>query len=504
MSKHNGKRSTRSLLIRTVIAVTAIATIGAASAVQAQTVTAGATPLQTAQQEHAGCLKGVASLDCSQTALTLVSELIKADKPSEAETLLRPLLDLVLDDRTRGVAFIYLARSYRMQRKLDSAYVAAEAALAALERAGPDSQLVIISAESERATIRYEQAQYGAAESILRSSVDRFRNHGLATSSWISLLSNYSRILTEQGKYVDAKLQINAAVAAAQASSEPGIELTLARLLTTRALLHVSMGNPSQAATDARAAIEIYQPRISRDDPRLLEAIQYFAFARSQSGNVDDAIDLGRRLVEAWRRNGEPSVPQLAASMSWLASAYIHGAQFEKAESLARESYHLDRRVLGPEHPATLNARFVLGSILATSGKFDEASEELGAAIAGRERQLPTAGSISLAVWLSEYGRSLRRIGRTSEAEKALVRSIAMMNGLPADDEGLSLARFRYAIVLGDLGRTGSSLAMFRTISAGQSGSEHARVTSSLGMIGTSYVEAVWRAAASAGGLQGR
>ena len=65
-----------------------------------------------------------------------------------------------------------------------------------------------------------------------------------------------------------------------------------------------------------------------------------------------------RSIARAWRsaRRIGPENSDTLMSMNNLANVYLAEGKYPQAEALYRETMEIQRRVLGPEHPDTLDS----------------------------------------------------------------------------------------------------------------------------------------------------
>src|SRR6266851_2792298 len=94
-------------------------------------------------------------------------------------------------------------------------------------------------------------------------------------------------------------------------------------------------------------------------------------------GLFSRAKDLEQQSLEIRRRVLGPEHPDTLNSMSDLADALNHDGHYAEAEKVDRETLDLRRRVLGPEHPDTINSMNNLEVCLIYLGRYPEA-EKLG------------------------------------------------------------------------------------------------------------------------------
>ena len=74
--------------------------------------------------------------------------------------------------------------------------------------------------------------------------------------------------------------------------------------------------------------------------------------------------------------------------MTSLAEVYWRWGRFDEAETVLTRAVKQQSRVLGEEHPATLEATNALGDLYRRQGRHDEAASLLGRALDARRRTL--------------------------------------------------------------------------------------------------------------------
>ena len=100
---------------------------------------------------------------------------------------------------------------------------------------------------------------------------------------------------------------------------------------------------------------------------------------------------LRRSRVKPWRSDDAcwvQSIPIRSISMHILASAYAFGDQPSQAEALFRQTQEISRRVLGPEHPLTLNFLGDLAYVYQRQGKYASAESYAAQSLEARRRVL--------------------------------------------------------------------------------------------------------------------
>jgi tetratricopeptide (TPR) repeat protein len=110
------------------------------------------------------------------------------------------------------------------------------------------------------------------------------------------------------------------------------------------------------------------------------------SLASSRQGDYAHAEALMTRVLEARRRLLGAEHPDTVDAINDLAVQYQNQGKYAQAETLLKQALVLDRRVLGPEHTNTLRNLNNLGVIYRQEGKYAEAEAQLTAALAARHR----------------------------------------------------------------------------------------------------------------------
>ena len=108
-----------------------------------------------------------------------------------------------------------------------------------------------------------------------------------------------------------------------------------------------------------------------------------------------------------------------------LALVLADQGRFPDAEALNRETLQQLVRVLGPEHPFTLNTMNNLADVLISEGKYPEAEKLNREALASRERLLGPEHADTI-ISMANLARLLASDGRAREAEDLIARVLEM------------------------------------------------------------------------------
>jgi tetratricopeptide (TPR) repeat protein len=138
----------------------------------------------------------------------------------------------------------------------------------------------------------------------------------------------------------------------------------------------------------------------------------------------DEAIEYTGRAL-AGQRALHPDAPHLdvAFALNNHASAFEFADRFEEAEPLYLESLGIREQLLPPEHPSVLTVRNNLANLYAKSGRPELAIAQFESILPERRRR---GEPVPLAVVLSNYGFTLRMVGRDAEAERVEAEAEAL------------------------------------------------------------------------------
>ena len=140
-------------------------------------------------------------------------------------------------------------------------------------------------------------------------------------------------------------------------SQEARIDLSsIATILNKTMQCLTDIGRPQTVLT-LEDAIDMFADALSPDEPDILAARGYLAFAYRQVGNFQRTVDIFDALLADRTRVLGPNHPDTLSTRGELADAYRQAGNISKAIDMY-EVVLADRiRTLGPKHPDTLTAR---------------------------------------------------------------------------------------------------------------------------------------------------
>ncbi len=213
------------------------------------------------------------------------------------------------------------------------------------------------------------------------------------------------------------------------------------------------------------------------------------ARARGTQVSARELLDRGA----ATARKELAKEPALSAAMlDTMGQVYSKLGSFEQAEPLLTEAVALSEAALGAQAPETTASRARLGLVLVHRGRYQEAEQELRAALAAQEDA--KAGDADLGQTLSDLGMALYHQTRLAEAETALGRSLQLRRrGLGADHpQTIETLNNLAAVWLakGDLPRAESALREALARHREKLGQDHPSVATNLNNLGALLAQA--------------
>lgn len=179
------------------------------------------------------------------------------------------------------------------------------------------------------------------------------------------------------------------------------------KAMVQRALALKETGNLAEAETLMNQAIAV---EIQRGSNRVGPLRTFLASIYIEQGRFSEA----EPLLKAALGGGKDRMEDISPSLS-LAQLYLRQGRFGDAESFAGHAVALCERFYAPDEPATGEALSLLGSILASTGRNEEALPVYNRALALFQRK-PRENSDEIAMIQLNTGNIYQTLGRYEEA----------------------------------------------------------------------------------------
>ncbi|KAI5778075.1 hypothetical protein EDC01DRAFT_675361 [Geopyxis carbonaria] len=175
-----------------------------------------------------------------------------------------------------------------------------------------------------------------------------------------------------------------------------------------------SIGRYNDAQTKIEASLEMQKSIPDADNGNGLDLL---ALIYGNQGRWSEAEELGVKLLETRKRVLGPEHPDTLEIMKHLASAYRGQGRVEEAEELGLTVLEKRKRVLGPEHPDTLSSMSNLAYTYRKQERWEEAEELEETVLEKRKRVLGPEHPDTLSS-MSNLAYTYMGQGQLEEAEK--------------------------------------------------------------------------------------
>ena len=280
------------------------------------------------------------------------------------------------------------------------------------------------------------------------------------------LLRRRATVLTELGRFGEAREAIAAARAVLPADADATARLGLA---LSAARLNAEAGDPRQAEAgyrallDEAAALPLPQPAVLEEV--LLTTRSNLSALLRDKGALEESLALTRGVLEARRQRHGERDPRTLASRHKLVLALGAMGRHAEAESEARAVLAEQTEVLGASHLSTLTTQQSLANTLLGRQALDEAEALTRSALAGLEAQLGPTHAQTLSA-MNSLAYLLEERGKLDQAEAQYRDILArLQHDDGAHPETLS-PRNNLAMLLLEAGRFDEARAEFETLLA--------------------------------------
>jgi eukaryotic-like serine/threonine-protein kinase len=308
-----------------------------------------------------------------------------------------------------------------------------------IEDKPPDDPAVKGELQSVLGRIDFQLGLYAEASDLQQRAIDSFRAGNVNQLQLAHTELDRAETLRSSGELKTASEMVNAAdVHLRQIRQAPVSERI--RLLMLRSGIAIAMRKFDESKPDADAALIL--ARQSKTDVSQLE------FALLNAGNAEwgrkalDAAEAHYReaLALALRRQG-PEGLMVSSLRANIALVLAGRSRYAEALAEMQQSIDIDTKMLGPEHPSTLNGTAAAGTFNYNLGHYRKAREMLDQVYAAQRRTLG-ADSPALAGTLINLGLTLVQIPDLDAAEHAFAEAESIWeNKYGTNFKGIDVAR---------------------------------------------------------------
>ncbi len=273
----------------------------------------------------------------------------------------------------------------------------------------------------------------------------------------VDLLDDFSEIRGNQGRFDEASVLVNRALALAEKLYPPDSPV-IAESLLNQGAIAAAMGNTLQALPAAERAVAILAKHEQDTPLQYAAALNALLVMRDSQGRPEEALALSNQALAIIRAHYDPSTDQLVAALSNHSNILLSLGRHAEAEPFAREAVKEAERLWGPNAPRLSDVLNGLQMIVYRLGHYDEAAE-----IAQRRvrlvRELFGDRHPLTAAALSDLASIEQDMGQTDLAREHFDTAIDALYAL--DSEQLILALRQRALFRRDQKDNAGALADF-------------------------------------------
>ena len=211
--------------------------------------------------------------------------------------------------------------------------------------------------------------------------------------------------------------------------------------LTSRhnlALILAARGDFPAAETEARATLALQREVLGEAHSSTLTTWQTLANILVPEGKLDEAETAARTSMKGFEREAGDSHVQTLAAMNSLAYILEERHRVDEAEALYRRIIAIQQRA-GGRHPSAFAPRNNLAMLLMDANRLDTADREF-ASLVDDARASVGPEHLMTAIFTSNRGLCLTRMGRLREAREQLETAHALLRKLVGDDHARTRA----------------------------------------------------------------
>jgi serine/threonine protein kinase/tetratricopeptide (TPR) repeat protein len=326
----------------------------------------------------------------------------------------------------------------------------------ARQRAIADRQRAIAEQQRLEAQRHEADAQRSAREAqqqtAIAQAVSRFQSDMLSSADPSRLLGDKVTVLQAMKAAVK---ELDSGKLKTQPLVEASVRATIGA--TLRAL-----GSYDAAEPNLRRALELRRSELPATHPQIAETLTALATLRANQGKYDDAETLFRQALQINRAALPPVEPEIAANLYNLGVLLQERGRGADAEPFFREALDLRRKAFPATHPFTSQSLIGLASVLRDQGKLDDAEPLFREALQSYRISLPPDHPAMVPA-LSNLAMLLSQQNKLAEAEPLMREALAInRKTLPAGHPDIATALGNLATLLRNKGESAEAEVLCR------------------------------------------
>lgn len=210
---------------------------------------------------------------------------------------------------------------------------------------------------------------------LARLTADREAARALAVSNFLTELLSSVDPAKAQGHEVTVAEVLGRASERLELEKsfvdQPAVESAIRRTIGNT---YRSLSRLEESGIHLQRAVEL-EGGIDATTPAALRAIESLAALKLQRQEVEEAMTLANKVLEARLASLGEEHPETLNAMNLLANVLWVQERYDEVEILDRKTLAIRKRVLGDEHPATLKSMNGLATTLYSTARYAEAAD---------------------------------------------------------------------------------------------------------------------------------
>jgi serine/threonine-protein kinase len=220
-----------------------------------------------------------------------------------------------------------------------------------------------------------------------------------------------------------------------------GDSLTQALALSQLGHLLMTQGKYTEARESYLQALELREKVLGPEHPDVASSISNLASAAWWMGGYDEAVEKAERAVALQSKALGPEHPEVVKTLMISAGTLAEVGRYEDALKRHERALELQEKVLGPNHPSVSISLNNIAITLMSMGRYEEARQRSERAMILAEKH---ADALKLAAACSSLGAALSELGRHDEAQRQQKRALALRQKALGPEHALVAESLRF------------------------------------------------------------
>ena len=308
-----------------------------------------------------------------------------------------------------------------------------QARVAELEQSAGPTDPAVATALNDLAVFYFTQADYAAAEPLLRRTLAiREAAFGAETPQTAQAINNLAQVLQERGNYVEAEPLLERSLKIYETLRGPD-HPDVATALNNLAGLYRLMGNARRAEPLYLRALAIREKAVGVDHPSLAPILNNLALTYQQDGDAARARPLFERSLAIREKALGPEHADVGRALNNLAVLSQEQGDLDNAERSYRRAIQIYEKAFSRQHPLVgqalnnLAVVYLLKGDYATAGPmYQEALAIRGAALGPHHPDMAKALT-SEAIFFDVTGRTSEAVARQAQAAEVVEGNLTLI-----------------------------------------------------------------------------